>query len=353
LSGAVGSTLSKYHAYSNTLQGLSQSIESAFLHCYLKYNTPLSYFCGILILVIIVQTSRLFEIIYLLLNKKRVTAKELAERFGVSSRTIYRDIDAISLAGIPVYTEKGKGGGISLLPDFVLSKSILSEQEQSEILAALQGLTQIQSADTEHVLQKLSAIFNQTAVSWLEVDFSDWSFEQEDFWGGFKTAILQKRIAEFDYYSSYREKTRRRVEPIQLWFKSKAWYLKAYDLTKRDLRLFKLSRMRGLVVTDDVFGDRDLLSAEVDKPPSTTQKPDVTLRLRIKSEMAYRVLDEFASVVEEQDADGSYIISVCWPENSWVYGTILSFGEFIEVLDPPHIRDIVYEKAKKILEQYS
>jgi len=181
------------------------------------------------------QTGRLFEIIYLLLNKERVTARELAERFGVSTRTIYRDIDTISLAGIPVYTEKGKGGGISLLPDFVLSKSVFSEQEQNEILSMLHGLSQLQSADSAQLLQKLSAIFNKTAANWLEVDFSDWNFEREDFWSDLKTAILSRRIAEFDYYSTYSEKTHRRVEPIQLWFKSKAWYLRAYDLTRKDL----------------------------------------------------------------------------------------------------------------------
>jgi len=299
------------------------------------------------------QASRLFEIIYLLLNKDRVTAKELAERFGVSTRTIYRDVDAISLAGIPVYTEKGKGGGISLLPDFVLNKSILSEQEQTEILASLQGLTQIQSVDADNVLKKLSTVFNKTAAKWLEVDFTDWSFEQQDFWGGFKTAILQKLVVEFDYYSSYSEKTRRRVEPLQLWFKSRNWYLKAYDLAKNDIRLFRLSRIRNMDITDIVFIERDLLVEDVVSSPPSTKRPDVTLRLRIKPEMAHRALDEFASVVEEQEADGSYIVSFCWPEDNWVYGTILSFGEYAEVLEPEHIRDIIREKAKKIHDQYS
>jgi len=317
-----------------------------------EYDAPLSYFCGILYLVMKLQTSRLFEIIYILLSKNRVTAKELAQRFGVSTRTIYRDIDTISLAGIPVYSEKGKGGGISLLPNFVLNKSILSEQEQSEILASLQGLTQIQSADAQHVLQKLSTVFNKTAAKWLEVDFSDWSFEQQDFWGGFKSAILQKRVVEFDYYNSYSEKARRRAEPIQLWFKSRAWYLKAYDLTKRGVRLFRLSRVRNMVVTDETFAGRNLLLEETERTPSPNQKPDVTLRLRIKSEMAYRVLDEFAAVVDEQDADGNYIVTVCWPEDNWVYGTILSFGEYIEVLEPEHIRKIIGDKAKKIYKQY-
>ena len=302
--------------------------------------------------MILLQTGRLFEIIYLLLNKERVTAKELAERFGVSSRTIYRDIDTISLAGIPIYTEKGKGGGISLLPDFVLNKSILSEQEQSEILSALQGLTQIQSSDSEHVLQKLSTIFNKTAAKWLEVDFTDWSFEQEDHWGGFKTAILQKRVVEFDYYSSYSEKTRRRVEPIQLWFKTRAWYLKGFCLAKQDVRVFKLLRIKGLVVTQEVFEDRDLSPSTPHEAASFENgKFDISLKIRISPEMTHRVLDEFAEVAE-QCADGSFIVTVNWQEDSWLYGMILSFGEHVEVLEPAHLRDIIKEKAKKIAEKY-
>ena len=288
-----------------------------------------------------------------MLNKKRVTAKELAERFDVSSRTIYRDIDTISLAGIPIYTEKGKGGGISLLPEFVLNKSILTEQEQGEILSALQGLSQIQSPNSDPVLQKLSTIFNKTAAKWLEVDFSDWSFEREDYWGSFKNAILQKKVAEFDYYSTYSEKTHRRVEPIQLWFKSKSWYLKAYDLDKNDLRLFKLTRIRTLAITEEVFSERDFLAITDNDSNSSKHKPDVHLRLLIKSEMAYRVLDEFSGYVEEQKPDGSYIISICWPEDNWIYGTILSFGEHIEVLEPQHVREIIQKKARKIYEQHS
>lgn len=173
------------------------------------------------------QVNRLFEIIYILLDKKIITAGELAMHFGVSSRTIYRDIDTLSLAGIPIYTEKGKGGGISLLPDFVLNKSILSEQEQNEILSALHGLSGVKSGgnngtnETEQVLQKLSTIFNKTASNWLEVDFSGWSYMDGDVFNECKNAIMGRRIVEFNYYNTYGEVTCRRIEPIQLWFKSK------------------------------------------------------------------------------------------------------------------------------------
>jgi len=298
------------------------------------------------------QTNRLFEIIYILLNKQSITARELAERFGVSTRTIYRDIDHLSLAGIPVYTEKGKGGGISLLPDFVLSKSILSEKEQNEILSALQGLSHMKVGETGHVLQKLSAIFNKTAANWLEVDFSDWGYDNDDLWSDFKTAILDHRVAEFDYYSTFGEKTRRRIEPLQLWFKSKAWYIKGFCLTRQDVRLFKLSRVRNLTVLDEIFSERDLLAIPPDPGPLEHQKQDIFLRLKIAPEMSYRVMDEYAGLVEKQEPDGSFVLAVTWPEDNWVYGVILSFGEYIEVLEPNYLREIIREKAKKVMERH-
>ena len=104
------------------------------------------------------QTNRLFQIIYILLREGTVTAGDLAKRFEVSQRTIYRDIDTLSLAGVPVYTSKGKGGGISLLQEFVLDKSLLSETEQTAVLTALQGFVPLQFGDDASVWRN-SALF--------------------------------------------------------------------------------------------------------------------------------------------------------------------------------------------------
>ncbi|MDR0928379.1 MAG: YafY family transcriptional regulator [Oscillospiraceae bacterium] len=296
--------------------------------------------------------NRLFEIIYILLNQKSTTAKALAERFEVSQRTIYRDIDALSLAGIPVYTEKGKYGGISLLPDFVLNKSLLSENEQHEILSALQGLSSVKTDNTIEVLGKLSTFFKKSAIPWLEVDFSDWGWRTNDAFAAFKTAILEKRVATFDYYSTYGEKTRRRVEPIQLWFKSRAWYIRCFDLEKNDLRLFKLTRVKNPAVTDAHFAERDLLAAKPVPSEPARQRPDVTLKVKIAPEMTHRVYDEFDEEEIDKQPDGSYVVTITWPEDDWVYGWVLSFGEYIEVLAPEHIREVIREKARKIAEIY-
>ncbi|WP_321388219.1 YafY family protein [uncultured Enterococcus sp.] len=298
------------------------------------------------------QINRLFEIVYILLDRKSVTAKELTEYFGVSRRTICRDIDALSTAGIPVYTKRGKGGGISLLPNFVLNKSLLNEEEQTEILSALYGLSSIKTEDTDHVLQKLSTRFNKTITNWMDVDFSGWSHEN-DFFNDFKTAIVQQRIVEFDYYNREGEKTFRRVEPIQVWFKSKAWYLRGFSLAKQDIRLFKIGRIKNLVVTDQSFTARDplLLSDKVDS--LTPEEPNlIKIKLRIEPERAFRVFDDFHESMVEKQPDGGFIATVFWPEDNWLYGFILSFGGYAEVLEPAHLRTFIKNEAQTISKKY-
>jgi len=287
------------------------------------------------------------------MNKKSVPAREFAERFGVSTRTIYRDVDTLSLAGIPVYTEKGKGGGISLLPDFVLNKSILSEHEQREILAALHGLSNIKTSETSQVLKRLSVVFNKKAVNWMEADFSGWN-HLDDFFNDFKVAIIERRIAEFDYYNTHGEKTFRRIEPVQLWFKFRAWYIRGFCLKKQDMRLYKMSRVKNLVITSEHFYERDTHSELGD----TEQAMPInllftTLKLYIAPEMSYRVFDEFDEDAVQQQADGSFIVDVSLPDDNWIMSFILSFGEHIEVLEPEHLRKALRDKAQKIANKYS
>jgi len=297
------------------------------------------------------KVNRLFEILYYLLNKKSVTAHELAERFEVSVRTIYRDIDVISSSGIPIYTEQGRNGGISLLPNFIMNKSILSEKEQHDILANLQGLFQISSDETESVLQKLSATFNKTAANWLEVDFS-WNDDQKNYFRDLKTSILERRVIEFDYYSSHNEKTNRQVEPFGLWFKHRAWYLDAYCLMRQEIRLFKLTRMRNLKVTDQLFEERYTTSDLAEFDVREDVQKDIELRLKIAPEMAHRVLDEFDFEKEVEEKDGHFIVSTIWKDNDILYGFILSFGEYIEVLEPACVREIIKKRAQLVVEKY-
>lgn len=104
------------------------------------------------------KEGRLFQILYYLLEKGHATAPELAARFEVSNRTIYRDIDALSASGIPIYAEKGRNGGIFLLHDHVLERAVFSDAEKQTLLEALQNLAAVGGAGDE-VIKKLSALF--------------------------------------------------------------------------------------------------------------------------------------------------------------------------------------------------
>ena len=293
------------------------------------------------------QINRLLELVYILLHRKNMPAKALAQQLGVSTRTIYRDIETLSIAGIPIYTVKGKGGGVRLLPESVLNKSILSEQEQNEILTALHGLSQLN--DSNQVLKKLSTIFDKPATNWLSVDFSDWS-GANDYFNQFKTAILTQHIAQFDYYNSYGNKTTRTIEPLQLWFKSKAWYVKGYCLDKQDLRTYKLTRIKNLHITPSHFPQRTL----PDTAPTNQALPPTgeTIRLRILPAAIYRLFDDFEETDVVKQPDGSYIATIIWEIDPWVHGFILSYGEDMQVLSPPHLQQSIQAKAKNIAEKY-
>lgn len=295
------------------------------------------------------QVNRLFEIIYILLEKENVTAKELAEHFGVSVRTIYRDIDVLSRSNIPIYTNQGKGGGINLLDNFVLDKSLISEDEQNQILFALQSFEKLNVNNEKMLLDKMSILFNKATRNWIEIDFSSWGTDstQNERFNKIKEAILNKKVVEITYFNSYGEENIRQVEPLQIWFKDKSWYIKAFCRLKQDYRIFKIARIRDIKILDEHF-ERDL---PVEKEEKTKFKV-ISLKLEISKEMAYRVYDEFEKENINKNENGDFIVEVEYPENEWVYGYILSFGEYVKVLSPEYAKDIIKKRLEKTIKNY-
>mgnify|MGYP001089044643 FL=1 len=294
------------------------------------------------------QESRLFKILYHLLDKGQATAPELAERFEVSVRTIYRDIDALSGAGIPVYTEAGRNGGIHLLNDFVLDKAVLSEAEKQEILAALQSIHITRNMDGSRTLQKLSALFQLHSENWLEVDFSRWGnpgYDNETF-ELLKSAVIRHRNVKLRYAGSYEEIRERTVQPYKLVYKAKAWYLQAFCTEKQDWRIFKLNRILELEALEEGFSQLN--------PPGPIETfegeyPKVTLRF--PKEMSYRVYDEFDKAQIQRQENGDLVVSANMPEDPWLIGFLLSFGTRVDILSPSHLKEAVAEQAKLIYEK--
>lgn len=296
------------------------------------------------------KNGRLFELLYLLVEKREVTAGELAKRLEVSERTIYRDIDALSAAGIPVYAQKGKGGGVRLMDQFVLDKALLSQSQQDEVLFALQAIRA--TGGGEEALSRLSALFRRDGGDWLEVDFTDWgsaSAERENF-SLVKRSILERRPLTFTYYSSAGEKSRRTVEPARLVFKSGCWYLSAFCRSKRDWRIFRLVRMEELSPEEGTCPPR--------RPPAQLEPPmpegyrGVDLRLRFAPSAAWRVRDYFHPRQVVPQSDGTLLVECTFPEDQWLLSFLLSFGGQLEVLAPAYWREILKEELKKSLEVY-
>lgn len=298
------------------------------------------------------QINRLFEMVYILLNKKQVTARELSERFEVSTRTIYRDIETLCEAGVPIYTNKGKGGGIGLLDNFVLNKSYLSSNEQQEILVALQSMSAATCTDQHDVLGKLSALFGSEEADWIEVDFGSWDNKEKQRFEILKHAILNKKVVRFEYYNTRMEKASREVEPLQLGFKEKSWYLKGYCKLREEMRLFKLTRIRELECLEQHF-ERSLrvTKKEEDVLFSSTREAKGT-KLWIDKSQAYRIYDEFDEEQVTKDEQGNFNVEIFYPQDAWLYGYILSFGHHIKVIEPSYIRDIIKEQLKKAYELY-
>ena len=296
------------------------------------------------------KDNRLFRILYYILEKGKVTASELADKFEVSVRTIYRDIDSISSAGIPIYALQGKGGGIEIAEDFVLSKSLLSENEKQQIMSALQGLDNTTIQRENELLTKLSALFKMKNTSWIEVDFNNWQNNKmyEKTFEDIKSAILSKNIISFTYFSSNEKETDRSVKPVRLLFKSQDWYLYALCLLRNDFRYFKLSRIKNLEIQTEKFDDN---FEDVILKKETPYENTVNIKVKFNRKVAFRVYDELNGEITE-DNDGNLYTEIQIPNNHNLYNYIFSFGDGAEVLEPKEIRRQIKEMINKMAEKY-
>ncbi len=297
------------------------------------------------------EQSRLFKIVYHLLEKGKSTAPELAEKFEVSIRTIYRDLDTISAAGIPIYATQGKGGGIFIMQDFVLNKSLLSEQEKEQILMALQGISATEHNQTDELLMKLSGLFQSKVTNWIEVDFSEWykNAPNYDVFNLIKNAIFNQYTITFSYFAREGNYSNRTVEPIKLIFKNKDWYLYGFCLLRNDFRFFKLTRIKDLEISSDTFIREVKSSHEIETV--IKNKNFIHAKLKFSPKVAFRVYDEFTDNVSK-DNQGNLYVNIDLPDNETLFSYILSFGDNVEILEPDYLRHSMKEKLALMLEKY-
>lgn len=308
--------------------------------------------------------DRLLAITMILMNKKRVTAKELAQNFEVSIRTIYRDIESICAAGLPVVTYHGRSGGFCLIEDYKIAGNLLTTDEILSSLIALNGLGKtIEDNTISNAIEKIRGLLPQEKLESLKTLQKELIMDLKPWWENdtenkkmktIRKAIRSSLLIGFTYTNNRGEVINRRIEPMSLVFKRYDWYLFGYCLLRDDYRFFKLSRMRKIVPTDLRFERRkkELSISSVEKELDWKEEP-VNIVIRFDPQVRVMAEDVFGFDNLELNDDNSGIARVEWPEDNWVYSTLLGFGEYIEVLKPESVRNEIIKRSKAVIERYS
>ena len=301
------------------------------------------------------QESRLFRILYYLLDKGHATAPELAEKFEVSVRTIYRDVDAISSAGIPIYATTGRNGGIRFLDHYILNKSFFFFIEKLEILSSLQSLSAVQYPEIDNVLKKLGAIFQIGLTDWIDVDFSRWGSVAESeniLFRQLKQAILGNLKIIFDYYNSTGNYSARNVYPYKMIYKDRAWYLYAFCLSRNQNRMFRLSRIKNLILTEVHFERKtDICQYHSAFPMPEEIGNLIDLELEFTLDVGYRLFDTLDDTAITKHEHG-YTVKLTLPENDWLYDFLMSFGNKVTIIRPEAIRQTLITKHEAAREHH-
>lgn len=307
------------------------------------------------------RIDRMLSIVVILLNRRRITARELADRFEVSLRTIYRDIEAINLSGIPVISNQGMAGGYEIPDNYKLSRQYLSLSDLRAILTALKGINAaLEDKDLELIFEKVQSLLPDSEktgsgnnAETLVIDTFGWR-RQEKSANRIQTlyeAIKNCRLVAIGYRDGYGKASQRIVEPmtlIQKWF---SWYLFGFCREKKDFRLFKLTRMKSIKELSDRFERRSGYYREIQTEWPTHEK-NLEVVLKFAAHLRHRVEDyhEDADIVAE--AQDSITIKTRFPDGEWLLATILAYGSDVEVLSPASLRKEVKNRIDRMASLY-
>lgn len=306
------------------------------------------------------QIDQLFEFVYILVDKKRVTAKKMSEHFGVSIRTIYRWMEALSVSGIPIYSLKGRGGGIAISDTYTLDKTLLSEEERLAILSSVKALNNLSGNSASltnaniKAAEKLSHLV-QSDSDWLEVNFAPWSPEGSEVRNLFvilRDSILKKRQISFDYFTGDGRSERRIVHPWKLVFRGQSWYLSGWCTTRKAERFFKLTRMRNLVMTSK---NANIVRNITATGPANTPEysaPLIQIKAKITEEKLSYLMDSFICSEIKAPKNGWVNVTFTAPDTPWLCEILLSFGPQLKITSPARLKNKIAEMAAKISELY-
>lgn len=307
------------------------------------------------------KIDRLVSIIMVLLDKNRIGAQALAQMFEVSQRTIYRDVETINMAGIPIRSTPGVGGGFEIMEEYKLEKKVFSSSDLSAILMGLSSLSSMVRG--EEVVQALAKVKSfipadkakeiSLKANQIYIDLSPWLGNRnvQPYLELVKTALERNKLLAFDYVDRHGTRTTRTAEPYQLVLKNSHWYWQGYCHTRKDFRLFRLSRTLNLHMLEQTFIPKECPKPQFEYPdflaPSYT-----TITIRIHTSVMDKVLEYCTYDHFQPDGPEHYIVAFPFIENDYYYQILFSFGTECECLEPLDIRTEMKRRIEALASLY-
>lgn len=307
------------------------------------------------------KLERLITMLTMLLQKERISATDFSRKFGVSVRTIYRDVEALESAGIPMVTHRGVDGGISILDTYKIDKKLFTHNDMSTLIMSLQSLSGAElGTKVNQTLEKIKGLVPakhckdvEHASKQIYIDITPWSNNHEttEIFERTRSAIEEQRLLHFDYTGMDDAPSSRTVEPHQLVLKEKNWYLRAYCTKRLAFRTFRLSRMKHVQMGTETFTPR-YFDQEMTDLKDWKHERLITISIIVDDLLRECVLNYcHPEHVTELD-DGTMYVSLPFVESEMGYGMLLSMGHHCEVISPPHVRQELIRRLHAMRQRY-
>lgn len=307
------------------------------------------------------KIQRLIAILTILLRTDHVSARRLAEKFEVSTRTIYRDIHVLEQAGIPIVSAYGLNGGIGIIEEYKIDKKLFTSQDISMLLTALNTVSGSVSASTlNQTLEKIRALIPKEHAQAVEVDarklhidMTPWANNPAigENLGVLRQALDGNHMVSFLYTNLKEETAPRKVEPHQLMLKDSQWYLKAYCMERQDFRTFKLLRMQDIQAHPEVFEPRDF-PQETPSFKEWSKKGMIKIELLADSSIRDFLLEQCSELDMRPADNGKIHVTINFVVNELLYSYLLQFGDKCECIAPPHVRQEVIRRLDSARRMY-
>lgn len=302
------------------------------------------------------KIERLIGIVFYLLNRENVTANQLAQQFQVSRRTILRDVDTLTLAGIPIYSEAGVNGGYAINKDFKVNEKIMDNRNSEYMLLALQSLKSVYgNGKVEETYEKVKHIYSDKEAFIIpEIDFSVVK-ENEiviEAVSRLKEAIEQSKVIDFIYTNSKGNSRKVNLKPLHIYYKWYSWYIFGHDSEMESFRVFKVVRIKELRVREEIFINDYNVEALLKQCEQDKSDDNLQVTLKYFKEIDPLINEYFlGNIIKE---DGRFIIRVVEikEEDFMSFSIILGFGEKVEVLSPKAYRERIINHSQRILINY-